>query len=84
MLDSSATDADKHAALVTACNTHSEQVQREREERRAARDARRRWRSASEHQDEQRWAREGPRDAEAAAQHIMALDARLRELESGP
>jgi hypothetical protein len=39
------------------------------------------WRNASEHQDEGRWAREGPSDAAAASQHIAALDVRLRELE---
>ena len=42
------------------------------------------WRNASEHQDEERWAREGPRSAEAAAQQIAELDARLRELEIRP
>jgi serine/threonine protein kinase len=42
------------------------------------------WRNASEHQDEQRWLREGPRSAEAVSTHIAALDAHLRELESDP
>ena len=39
------------------------------------------WRNAAEHQDEQRWAREGPSGAAAAAQHMAALDARLKELD---
>ena len=39
------------------------------------------WRNASLHHDEQRWAREGPRSAEAASRLIAELDARLCELE---
>ena len=41
----------------------------------------RKWRNASEHQDEERWASEGPSDAAIASQHIAALDAQLRQLE---
>ena len=41
----------------------------------------RKWRNASEHQDEERWASEGPSDAATASQHIAALDAQLRQLE---
>jgi hypothetical protein len=39
------------------------------------------WRNASLHHDEQRWAREGPRSAEAASRFIAELDVRLCELE---
>jgi hypothetical protein len=39
------------------------------------------WRNASLHHDEQRWAHEGPRGAEAASRLIAELDARICELE---
>ena len=41
------------------------------------------WRNASVHHDEERWARDGPRSADEASQHIAELDARLRALELG-
>ena len=41
------------------------------------------WRNASLHHDDQRWARDGPRSAEEASQHIAELDARIRALEQG-
>ena len=38
------------------------------------------WRNASLHHDEQRWAHDGPRSAEAALTFIADLDARLQKL----
>ena len=38
------------------------------------------WRNASEHHDQQRWAREGPRDADEAATFIAQLEASVRSL----
>ena len=40
------------------------------------------WRNASEHHDQQRWAREGPRDAREAAEFIKELDASVTALEA--
>ena len=39
------------------------------------------WRNASLHHNEERWATDGPRSAEAASRHIAKLDALIRGLE---
>ena len=39
------------------------------------------WRNASLHHDAARWAREGPRSAEVALQHLAALQAMVETLE---
>jgi len=41
------------------------------------------WRNASLHHDDQRWAKDGPRSADEASQHITELDERIRALEHG-
>ena len=38
------------------------------------------WRNASEHDDQQRWAREGPRDAEEASKFIGGIEQALAAL----
>ena len=37
------------------------------------------WRNASVHHDEDRWAQDGPRNAEAASRLVAELDALIRE-----
>ena len=42
----------------------------------------RKWRNASEHGNAERWARDGPRDAEAAAARIQDIDAKISTLQA--
>ena len=39
------------------------------------------WRNASLHHDRQRWAREGPRSADEASQHLLGLECSIATLE---